>query len=129
MDLNSSIAASRLAAQERATDLTATNIANADTPGYKAARMLFSDWLSRQDGTDAPPGGETVAFTQDRASWRDTSPGPIRHTGNPLDLAISTAGWFTVSTARGPRLTRDGRFQLQADGSIANTEGDALLDT
>ncbi len=74
--------------------------------------MLFSDWLSRQDGTDAPPGGETVAFTQDRASWRDTSAGPIRHTGNPLDLAISTAGWFTVSTARGPRLTRDGRFQL-----------------
>jgi flagellar basal-body rod protein FlgF len=129
MDLNSSIAASRLVAQERATDVTAANIANADTPGYKAERMVFSDWLSLQDGTNAPSGGQTIAFTQDRASWRDTSSGPIRHTGNPLDLAISDAGWFTVSTARGPRLTRDGRFQLQADGSVANTEGDALLDT
>ncbi|HSU05251.1 MAG TPA: flagellar hook basal-body protein [Acetobacteraceae bacterium] len=129
MDLTSSIAASRLVAQERATDLTAANIANADTPGYKAARMLFSDWLSHQDGTDTPSGGATIAYTQDRATWRDQAAGPIRHTGNPLDLAISDAGWFTVGTARGPRLTRDGRFGLLPDGSIANTAGDALLDT
>jgi flagellar basal-body rod protein FlgF len=129
MDLNSTIAVSRLVAQERATDLTATNIANADTPGYKAARMLFSDWLSRQDGAATPPGGSPVAFTQDRATWREQGAGPLRHTGNPLDLAISTSGWFTVSTANGPRLTRDGRFGLLSDGTVANTAGNALLDT
>jgi flagellar basal-body rod protein FlgF len=129
MDLASNIATSRLVAQQRAMDVIAGNIANADTPGYKATRVLFSDWLDRQDGADPPPGGNTIAFTQDRATWREQAPGPIRRTGNPLDLAITNAGWFSVSTARGIRLTRDGRFGLMPDGTVADAAGDPLLDT
>jgi flagellar basal-body rod protein FlgF len=129
MDLASSIATSRLVAQQRAMDVIAGNIANADTPGYKATRVLFSDWLARQEGADTPPGGSTVAFTQDRATWREQAPGPIQRTGNPLDLAITAAGWFSVSTSRGIRLTRDGRFGLMPDGTVADAAGDALLDT
>lgn len=129
MDLASSIATSRLVAQQHAMDVLAGNIANADTPGYKATRVLFSDWLARQDGADPPPGGSTIAFTQDRATWREQAPGPIRHTGNPLDLAITAAGWFSVSTARGIRLTRDGRFDLKSDGTIADAAGDPVLDS
>ncbi|MGH7154307.1 MAG: flagellar basal body rod C-terminal domain-containing protein, partial [Acetobacteraceae bacterium] len=53
----------------------------------------------------------------------------VQHTGNPLDLAISNAGYFTVQTPRGPRLTRDGRFGLMPDGTIADASGEALLDT
>jgi flagellar basal-body rod protein FlgF len=128
MDLASSIATSRLVAQQRAMDVIADNIANADTPGYKASRVLFSDWLDRQDGADPPPGGNTIAFTQDRATWREQTPGPIQRTGNPLDLAIANAGWFSVSTARGIRLTRDGRFGLMPDGTVADAAGDPLLD-
>ena len=48
MDIVSSVAASRLVAQQRAMDVIADNIANANTPGFKAERVLFSDWLSRQ---------------------------------------------------------------------------------
>ncbi len=129
MDLTSSVAASGLEAEQRATDLTASNIANSETPGYKAARTMFSAWLDRQGGSDAGPGGASIAFTQNLATWRDQSAGPIRHTGNPLDLALSDAGWFTVATPRGPRLTRDGRFGLMPDGTIADTAGEALLDT
>jgi flagellar basal-body rod protein FlgF len=129
MDLASSVATSRLVAQQRAMDVIAGNIANADTPGYKATRVQFSDWLSRQDGADPPPGGNTIAFTQDRATWREQAPGPIRRTGNPLDLAITSTGWFSVSTARGIRLTRDGRFGLMPDGTVADSAGDALLDS
>jgi flagellar basal-body rod protein FlgF len=128
MDINSSVAASRLVAQQRSMDVIASNIANAETPGYKASRVQFSDWLSRQYGANTPAGGATIAYTQDRATWRDISPGPIQHTGNPLDLAITTTGYFTVATAHGPRLTRDGRFGLMPDGTIADTSGDALLD-
>ncbi len=51
MDIVSSIAASRLMAQQRGMDVIADNIANANTPGFKAERVLFSDWLSRQSGT------------------------------------------------------------------------------
>ncbi len=129
MDINSSVAASRLVAQQRSMEVIASNIANAETPGYKASRVQFSDWLSQQYNVATPPGGATIAYTQDRATWRDTSPGPIQHTGNPLDLAISTDGYFTVATARGPRLTRDGRFGLMPDGTIADTAGEALLDS
>jgi flagellar basal-body rod protein FlgF len=124
-----SIAASRLIAQQRALDVTADNIANAGTPGYKAVRVQFSDWLSRQRATAAPRGGASIAFTQDRATWRDFQPGPVSHTGNPLDLALTHSGYFTVSTDQGPRLTRAGRFGLMPDGTIADAAGNALLNT
>jgi flagellar basal-body rod protein FlgF len=123
------VALSRLAAQQRAMDVIADNIANAGTPGFKASRVLFSDWLARQTGTDAPRGGETIAYTQDRATYREQQPGPLSHTGNPLDLAITGDGYFTVSTPQGPRLTRAGRFSLMPDGTVADAAGDALRDS
>ncbi len=129
MDIVSSIATSRLVAQQRAMDVIANNIANANTPGFKAERLLFSDWLSRQNGTAAAPGGNTIAYTQDRATWRDQQPGTMTHTGNPFDLAITGDGYFTVNTPSGPRLTRDGRFGLMPDGTVADSSGNAVLDT
>ncbi len=128
MELPTYIALSRLAAQQRALDVTASNLANMNTPGFKASRILFSDWLSNQNGTDSSHTERNVAFTQDRATYHDRAAGPITHTGNPLDLAISGDGFFTVNTPRGPRLTRAGRFSPQADGTVADFEGDALLD-
>ena len=128
MDIVSSVATSRLVAQQRAMDVLADNIANSNTPGFKAERVLFSDWLSRQNGTAAPPGGGSIAYTQDRATWRERQVGTLTHTGNPLDLALTGDGYFTVSTARGPRLTRDGRFGLMPDGTVADGNGNAVLD-
>ena len=124
-----SIAASRLIAQQRAMDVTADNIANTGTPGYKAVRMQFADWLNRQHDAATPRGGATIAFTQDRATWRDFQPGPVSHTGNPLDPALTGTGYFTVGTAQGPRLTRAGRFGLMPDGTVADASGNALLNT
>ncbi len=129
MDNATYVATSRLVAQQRGMDVIAGNIANAGTPGFKAERMLFSDWLSRQHSAGTPRGGETIAFTQDRASYRDTQPGSLGHTGNPFDVAITGDGFFTVDTPQGPRLTRAGRFGLMPDGTVADGAGDALLDT
>ncbi len=129
MDNAAYVAVSRLSAQSRAMDVTAGNIANANTTGYKAERVLFSDWLARQRDTTAPQGGATIAYTQDRATYRNQQEGGLTHTGNPLDLAISGDGYFTVGTSRGPRLTRAGRFDLTSDGTVADAAGDALLDT
>jgi flagellar basal-body rod protein FlgF len=129
MDIVSNVAISRLVAQQRAMDVTADNVANANTPGFKAERMLFSDWLSRQSGSDGPQGDRSVAYTQDRATWRDQQAGTVSHTGNPFDLALTGDGYFTVSTPRGPRLTRDGRFGLLPSGTVADSAGNALLDT
>jgi flagellar basal-body rod protein FlgF len=130
MELPTTIALSRLVAQSRALDVTAANLANANTPGFRAERMVFSDWLDREPRLAEPPGGETVAYTQDRATFRDRQPGTLTHTANPLDLALGGgAGWFTVQTPQGPRLTRAGHFQLDATGKIVDEQGDALLDT
>ncbi len=123
------IALSRLTAQQRALDVTAGNIANANTSGYRAERLLFSDFLVRNRGRDLPPGAEIVTFTQDRASYRDQQPGPITHTANPFDIALGGDGYFMVETPRGPRLTRAGHFELSQDGNIVNSDGHALLDT
>ena len=128
MENSSTIALSRLVAQQRTMDVTAANIANSGTPGFKAERVLFSDWLSGQTRTNAPAGDRTLAYTQDRATYRTQAEGALTHTGNPLDLALGTDGYFTVATAQGPRLTRAGRFDLQPDGTIGDADGHALLD-
>ena len=125
MDIASNVATSRLVAQQRAMDVIADNVANANTPGFRAERVQFSDWLSRQ--STAPE--RTVAYTQDRATWREQQSGTLTHTGNPLDLALTNDGYFTVNTPRGPRLTRDGRFSLLPSGTVADSAGDALLDS
>ena len=128
MNIPSVVAASRMIALQRATDITADNIANASTPGFKTERVQFSDWLSRQAGTAAPPGGNTIAFTQDRATWRDQRAGTLSHTGNTFDVGLSGDGFFTVNTPRGTRLTRDGRFGPMPDGTLADSSGNAVMD-
>ncbi len=60
---------------------------------------------------------------QDRATWREQ----VRradHTGNPFDLALTSDGYFTVTTPNGRRLTRNGR----RFGPMPST-GNAVLDT
>ncbi len=128
MENASNVALSFLVAQTRAMDVTATNLANTTTPGYRAERMLFSDWLSRQHkGT--PPGGASIVYTQDRATYRDRQAGQLTETANPLDLAISGDGFFTVQGPGGPRLTRAGHFALGVDGTVVDEQGNALLNT
>lgn len=131
MDNATYVATSRLVAQQRGMDVMANNIANAGTPGFKAERMLFSDWLARQRNAHTPQGGQAIAFTQDRATYREMEAGSITRTANPFDIAIAIAsdGFFTVATAQGPRLTRAGRFGLMPDGTVSDATGDALLDT
>ena len=123
MQTPSVIALSSLVVQQRALEVSANNIANAQTPGFKAERVLFSDWLSRQ------PDNTRIAYVQDRATYREQQDGTLTHTGNPLDLAIGGDGYFTVATPRGPRLTRAGRFTPATDGTLIDDAGNALLDT
>jgi len=129
MENTTYIALSRLDTQQRAMDVVANNIANANTDGFKAQRTLFSDYLSQQHGVDAPRGGTSLSYTQDRATYLDQKDGSLSQTGNPLDVALTGPGFFTVSTPDGPRLTRSGRFGLLPDGRVADASGNLLLDT
>ncbi len=128
MDNNTAIALSSLVVKQRAMDIVAGNLANMSTPGYRAERPVFADWLQSEANTSSPRGERTLAFVQDRATWRDRAEGTLTHTGNPLDLALSGNGYFSVQTPAGVRLTRAGRFTLQANGTIADESGNPLLD-
>jgi flagellar basal-body rod protein FlgF len=136
MNLASTVSASRLIAAQRAMDIIANNVANADTPGFKSERVLFTDWLSRQgSGPGSGQGGSaaakepTIAYVQDRATWRDQAEGALTHTANPFDVALTGDGYFTVATPNGPRLTRNGHFGPLPDGTLADMTGNAVLDS
>lgn len=133
MENATTIAVSRLMAQTRGMDVTANNLANIGTPGFRSERVMFSDWLVKQSGLgdadSVPKGSRTMAYTQDRATYRNREPGPVSHTANPLDFAIAGDGFFTVMAPGGPRLTRSGHFERGPDGTILDASGFPLLDT
>jgi flagellar basal-body rod protein FlgF len=128
MDTPGHIALSRLAAQSRNVEKIAHNLANSGTPGFKAGRMLFDDWVAKSAGI-ARPGARDVAFVHDRASFRDQAAGKLTRTDNPLDIAIHGEGFFVIDTPRGERYTRAGRFTVAPDGRVTTSEGYALMDT
>lgn len=128
MENTTAVILSRMMTASRVMDVIANNIANASTPGYEALHLKSSSWVDRMGNVQTPRGADTVAYAQSGGTWRDTQSGPIHRTGNPLDLALSGNGYFTVQTSNGPRMTRDGRFSLSANGHIVDAAGNSLLD-
>ncbi|MBI2425728.1 MAG: flagellar hook-basal body protein [Candidatus Hydrogenedentes bacterium] len=93
--------------------VTANNIANLNTPGFQASRLL---------STPTPGGGVQVG-----AITRDQSQGALQTTGNPLDLATAQ-GYFRVEGPGGAQAyTRDGRFGLNANGEVVTADGSRLI--
>ncbi|MDH8639203.1 flagellar hook-basal body complex protein, partial [Klebsiella pneumoniae] len=62
-----------------------------------------------------------VSFVQDRTAYHDFTQGPAEKTGNPLDVSIDGKGFIAVQTPQGERYTRDGSFQINAQGQLVTT--------
>ncbi|WP_207477353.1 flagellar basal-body rod protein FlgF [Arenibaculum pallidiluteum] len=118
------IGLSRQIALRRQLEVVANNIANMNTVGFRADRMLFEAAIERAGRKST----EEVAFTIDRATYTDTQAGPMRQTGNPLDVAIDGDGWLRVDTPEGERFTRDGRMARSEAGQLVTISGHAVLD-
>ena len=129
MDSPGYILLARLALQERSTQVLAHNIANADTPGFRAMRPVFGQMMVAAQGAGGLKVDKGMAFPQDRATWRDMDQGSVQNTGNPLDVALNGEGFFVVETPRGERYTRAGRFSIGANGRLVDQEGNAVLDS
>lgn len=96
---------------ERRQEIASNNLANVETAGFKAGRVfgqLLDDRLVVAD----------VGL--------DLTPGALRPTGNPLDLAVEGDAFLTVDTPNGPRLTRGGSFSIDQEGVIVDASGNAL---
>jgi len=106
---------------ERRLNVTVNNIANVDTPGYKADRLEFREVLMKKIGPRYMRAfKETVPYTV-------MTPGPIEHTGNPFDLAIAGKGFFKVLTPKGIAYTRAGDFTLDAQRRLVTPDGYPVL--
>ncbi len=123
------IAASGMVAEQMRQDQIANDLANSSTPGYKADRVTqraFADLLLSNTATGQAIGALTPGVAADRMVT-DTSPQPVRDTGEPLDLAIVGDGWFAVQTPQGTRYTRNGQFSAAADGTLTDQLGNRVL--
>ena len=126
MDNAMLVGLSRQLTLRRAMDVSANNIANAQTAGFKAERvMLETNPTSRARNTDGP---DRVAFVDEWAMGRDFQQGALERTGRPLDVALQGEGFFTLQTEVGDRYTRDGRFTVNQDGELAASDGARVLD-
>jgi flagellar basal-body rod protein FlgG len=128
------IAATGMLAQELNVEVISNNIANMRTTGFKRQRAEFEDLLyqtleqvgssSSDSGTVVPSGIQIGLGVKTGATYRIMSQGNLVNTEKPLDVAIRGAGFFQISLPDGrTAYTRDGAFEINADGTIVNQEG------
>lgn len=128
MDSGYYAACAGFAAQSQALELVAHNLANLGTTGYRGQQATFRSLVA---------GGASVSRNALNAAVNnygvlggsrvDLSPGSTVATGNPHDLSIAGAGFFTIQTAQGVLYTRSGSFHVTSDGKLVTPEGDAVL--
>ncbi len=126
MENSSLIALSRQDTLRRHLNIIANNLANMNTTGFKAKKMMFVEHLARSEGGNGIA-GQPISFVRDIATMRDTTAGTLKETGNPLDMAIRGPGYFVVETEDGERYTRNGHFRLDEAGQLVTQGGNTVL--
>lgn len=110
----------------RALDVTANNVANMSTAGFKVERPLMG--ASEADRPARTADGGSISFVRDWGLARNFTPGQLELTSRPLDVALRGEGFFTVETPEGEtRYTRDGRFSVDPDGQLTTAAGHLVL--
>ena len=123
-------------AQEYRQAIIANNLANAETPGFKADRIAFVERLNasqakgssrtRHPVLDGMTGGVFESEVYTDFTSKDIA---IIPSADPLDIAVVGDGFLTVQTAEGRRYTRDGRLTLDRDGALVHVAtGGSVLD-
>jgi len=113
-------AASGLRARMDSLDMLANNLANDSAGGYKVDREFYSLYVA-PEAAGSVPEPDTLPVIE--KPWTDFSQGELRATGNPLDVALSGKGFFTVAGPSGPLYTRNGSFRVSASGQMMGAEG------
>lgn len=122
MDNASYIALSRQITLRRELDISANNLANMNTTGFKFEQLLITNEYgepAKNDPIKAP-----ANFAYDNGLGRDFRQGTMTQTGGAFDVAIAGDGaFFTVQTPRGTAYTRDGSFLPGPDGTLQTQSG------
>jgi len=126
MDNAMMIGLSRQMILRRSMDIAANNIANVETPGFKAEQLLLE--AVQPSDAETADGASGISYVQDWGVMRDFRDGALTQTGRPLDVAIEGEGFFTVQGEDGPLYSRDGRFAVDGGGRLVTADGRAVLD-
>ncbi len=130
------VAKTGLEAQQTRMSVVAQNLANVNTTGYNRSRAIFEDLLYQnvvQAGgltsqqTESPTGLNLGTGVRTVATDKQFAQGNMVTTNNPFDLSIQGRGFFEIMLPDGGQAyTRDGTFQLDADGQLVTSNGYAL---
>ncbi|AVD88273.1 flagellar basal-body rod protein FlgG [Pseudomonas sp. SWI44] len=122
-----------LEAQQGQLDVIANNLANVSTNGFKRSRAVFEDLVYQnvrqpgaQSSTDTrlPSGLQVGTGVRQVATERLHTQGNLEQTSSSKDLAINGLGFFEVDMPDGSTAyTRDGSFQLDANGEMVSSNG------
>ena len=118
-------------------DVTANDLANVNTVGYKASRTTFQDSLAQMvrgaAGANGSTGGSNalqVGLGVQLGSVDNLMSGGAPMTsGNPLDVYIQGNGWMRVGDGDGTTVpssfeyTRAGNLTLNSTGSLTTADG------
>jgi len=125
-----------LDAQQTQMTVTANNLANVNTDGFKKSRAVFEDTLyqnvkqvggATSQNTLSPSGVSLGTGVHIVATEKSYTQGSLNNTGNSLDVAIQGQGFFQVLLPDGTLgYTRDGSFQVNAQGQVVTANGYAL---
>jgi flagellar basal-body rod protein FlgG len=133
-------AATGMAAQELSVQVISNNIANLRTTGFKKQNVSFQDLIyeharrvgaqASDQGTILPVGVDIGGGVKTVGTPRLMTQGSLTNTGNDLDLAIRGEGFFKIQMPDGTfTYTRDGSFQMDAQGRIVNLQGNPVQPT
>jgi len=111
---------------ERATMLNmriaTNNLANANTPGFRADYPIISEHAVAKGDNNA----RSIPYVA--KTYADFEQGAIAYTGNPLDVAIKGKGFFSVQNQDGQEgYTRAGNFRTNQDGLLTTSKGALVL--
>jgi len=102
--------------------ITANNLANASTPGFREQIAAFRAVPMGGDGAN------TRAFALDTTPWANFQAGVFESTGNPFDVALQGDGFFVVRRPDGREaLTRAGNFRTNLAGELITASGLPVL--
>ncbi len=113
--------------QQTKLEVTANNLANANTSGYKRSEAFERNLIDARANFYNTP-GDLEQNDAPIGSYVDFSAGSFNQTESPLDVSIENKGFFVLQDDEGKKfLTRAGRFKFSEDGTITAMDGKTLL--
>jgi flagellar basal-body rod protein FlgG len=137
MNLSLFTSATGMEAQQKQLNTISNNLANANTTGFKRAKIEFQDMLYQQtrdagaqsgDGNLLPTQVEMGNGTQVVSTSRVFTQGTLRETSSQMDLALDGQGFLEIQLPNGETAyTRDGALKIAADGRVTTSNGYPVL--